>query len=150
MDLPDEKSRDLFERTQQHLDGYARLGLRVLVVAKKELNDSEYAEWSILHSEAENSLHRRDKLLYESYSRMETRMTLLGATGIEDRLQEGVPQTIESLRKAGIVVWVLTGDKQETAVNIAYSCRLFSQDMETVHLNARSRDVAEVTIRYVE
>lgn len=53
-----------------------------------------------------------------------------GATGIEDRLQDGVPETIEALRKAGIVVWVLTGDKQETAVNIAYSCALFQPNME--------------------
>lgn len=53
-----------------------------------------------------------------------------GATGIEDRLQDGVPETIQALRKAGIVVWVLTGDKQETAINIAYSCALFQPSME--------------------
>ena len=50
-----------------------------------------------------------------------------GATGIEDRLQEGVPDTVAALREAGIQLWVLTGDKQETAVNIAYSCRLLDQ-----------------------
>ena len=58
----------------------------------------------------------------------------------------GVPETIQHLRQAGIVVWVLTGDKQETAVNIAYSCKLFSQDMQIIKLNARNRDVAEATI----
>lgn len=56
--------------------------------------------------------------------------TTVGATGIEDRLQDGVPETIQALRDAAIVVWVLTGDKQETAVNIAYSCALFTPDME--------------------
>ena len=45
-----------------------------------------------------------------------------GATGIEDRLQDGVPETIAALRKAGLQIWVLTGDKQETAINIAYAC----------------------------
>lgn len=57
-----------------------------------------------------------------------------GATGIEDRLQDGVPETIKAMRNAGIVVWVLTGDKQETAVNIAYSCALFSSDMEVRYI----------------
>ena len=60
----------------------------------------------------------REKLLMDSYWRIEKKLTLLGATGIEDKLQEGVPNTIANLRLAGIVVWVLTGDKQETAINI--------------------------------
>ena len=75
----------------------------------------------------QNSLQRRDRLLAESFSHIESDLSLLGTTGIEDRLQDGVPDTIASLRAAGIVVWVLTGDKQETAVNIAYSCKLFAQ-----------------------
>merc|ERR1719320_573820 len=86
---------------------------------------------------------KRDKLLMDSYNRIENKMKLVGATGIEDRLQEGVPDAIARLREAGIVVWVLTGDKQETAINIAYSCRLFSTDMEVIKVNARSRDAAE-------
>ena len=79
------------------------------------------------HTAAENSLHNRERLLSESYNAVERRLKLLGSTGIEDKLQDGVPEAISKLRRAGIVVWVLTGDKQETAVNIAYSCRLFSQ-----------------------
>lgn len=96
----------------------------------------------------QNALHQRDRLLFESYNRMEWNLSLLGATGIEDRLQEGVPETIENLRDGGIIVWVLTGDKQETAINIAYSCRLFSQSMQVLKLNARSRDAAEAAIRF--
>ena len=57
-----------------------------------------------------------------------------------------VPETINSLRKAGIVVWVLTGDKQETAINIAYACSLFAPDMEVIKLNARSKNAAEAAI----
>lgn len=57
-----------------------------------------------------------------------------------------MPETIGSLRKAGIVVWVLTGDKQETAVNIAYACSLFSADMDVIKLNARSKNAAEAAI----
>ena len=78
---------------------------------------------------------------------MEWDLSLLGAMGIEDKLQEGVPDSIENLRRAGIVVWVLTGDKQETAVNIAYSCNLFAQNCEVIKLNARSRDAAEAAIK---
>ena len=88
----------------------------------------------------------REKLLMDSYWRIEKKLTLLGATGIEDKLQEGVPNTIANLRLAGIVVWVLTGDKQETAINIAYSCKLFTQNMEIIKLNAHSRDTAEQII----
>ena len=62
-----------------------------------------------------------------------------GATGIEDRLQEGVPESIEALHKAGIKIWMLTGDKQETAVNIAYACRLLEPDDKLFVLNAQSK-----------
>ena len=59
----------------------------------------------------------------DCYNSLESKMRLIGATGIEDRLQEGVPDAIARLRQAGVVVWVLTGDKQETAINIAFSCK---------------------------
>lgn len=63
----------------------------------------------------------------------------IGATGIEDRLQDGVPETIASLRKAGLQIWVLTGDKQETAINIAYACKLLDPEEEIITLNADSQ-----------
>ena len=136
------------EKTVQNINSYAKDGLRTLVMAKKTLEEDEYQEWAAEHSVAENSLHQRDRLLFESYNKMEWDMTLLGATGIEDKLQEGVPETIANLRKAGIVVWVLTGDKQETAINIAYSCKLFSKNMDIIKLNARSRDAADRIIQF--
>lgn len=70
------------------------------------------------------------KLLVASFS---------GATGIEDRLQDGVPETITALRKAGLQIWVLTGDKQETAINIAYACKLLDPEEEILTLNADSQ-----------
>jgi len=134
---------DLLEVTQAHLLEYSKIGLRVLMAATRNLTEDEYQDWAVQHQAAENALEKRDKLLMESYNRMENKMRLVGATGIEDRLQDGVPEAIARLREAGIVVWVLTGDKQETAINIAHSCRLFSSDMEVIKLNARSRDAAE-------
>merc|ERR1719228_2315590 len=110
------------------------------------LTEEEYQDWLTEYNKAANSLERRDKLLMDSYNSAESKMRMVGATGIEDRLQEGVPDAIARLREAGIVVWVLTGDKQETAINIAYSCRLFSTDMEVIKLNARSRDAAESSL----
>lgn len=62
-------------------------------------------------------------------------MVLLGATAIEDKLQDGVPDTIHTLQMAGIKVWVLTGDRQETAINIGLSCRLISESMNLVIIN---------------
>lgn len=78
------------------------------------------------------SLENRERRLRESFASLESNLTLLGATGIEDRLQDGVPETIASLISAGISVWVLTGDKPETAINIAYSAKLFTQQMELI------------------
>lgn len=63
----------------------------------------------------------------------------IGATGIEDRLQEGVPESIEALHEAGIKIWMLTGDKQETAVNIAYACKLLAPEDKLFILNTQSK-----------
>jgi len=136
----------LIESTQEHLANYAKVGLRVLMAAVRTLGEEEYNDWLEDHNHAVNALEKRDKLLMDSYNRIENKMKLVGATGIEDRLQEGVPDAIARLREAGIVVWVLTGDKQETAINIAYSCKLFSPGMEVIKLNARSRDAAESSL----
>merc|ERR1719410_985366 len=133
----------LLEDTQEHLKSYAEDGLRTLMTGVRLLSEEEYQDWVTEFNKASNSLEKRDKLLMDSYNTLENRMRLVGATGIEDRLQEGVPDAIARLREAGIVVWVLTGDKQETAINIAFSCKLFSPNMEVIKLNARSRDAAE-------
>lgn len=122
----------LRERTQQQLNRYAREGLRILVMAKRELTLEEYTQWLARHQKLEISMENRERQIRDSYGQLECGLTLLGATGIEDRLQEGVPETIASLLAAGISIWVLTGDKPETAINIAYSAKLFTQQMELI------------------
>ncbi|KAK3855690.1 hypothetical protein Pcinc_037925, partial [Petrolisthes cinctipes] len=144
----DESAQLRILRTHHHLHTYSKIGLRVLCMAKRVLSPREYEEWAGRHKEAENALSNRENLLQDSYCRIEKEFKLLGATGIEDRLQEGVPETIQAMRGAGIVVWVLTGDKQETAVNIAYACALFVPNMEIIMLNARRKDQAERTIHF--
>ncbi|XP_053559967.1 phospholipid-transporting ATPase VD [Bombina bombina] len=135
--------------TQKHLDGYAKGGLRTLCIAKKVMTDPEYAEWLHSHFLAETSIDHREELLYESALRLENELMLLGATGIEDRLQEGVPDTIESLRKAGIKIWMLTGDKQETAVNIAYACKLLEHDDKIFYLNRQDKEACEALMNNI-
>lgn len=139
--------KKIITTTQQQLNGYARQGLRVLVMAKKIISVGEYTEWSRKHNECELSCDNHDRKVRDSYCNIEKNLTLLGATGIEDRLQEGVPETLLALMEAGIVVWVLTGDKPETAINIAYSAKLFAPDMEVLKLMARSKEAAESTIK---
>ncbi|XP_044274207.1 phospholipid-transporting ATPase VD [Varanus komodoensis] len=134
------------EKTQMHLDEYAKKGLRTLCIAMKVLSRQEYEEWLKGHYLAESSIANREELLSESAMKLENNLTLLGATGIEDRLQDGVPETIEALHKAGISIWMLTGDKRETAVNIACSCKLINPVDQVFTLAADSLHDCENTI----
>ena len=134
-------------KIRQQLHSYARQGLRTLVMARRSLSVQEYESWKQKYVEIEASNENRERRLRETYSSLENHLTLLGVTGIEDKLQTGVPEAMASLVSAGIVVWVLTGDKLETAVNIAYSACLFSPAMQLLRLQARSKSVAENMIR---
>lgn len=132
--------RHIREQTEKHLDMYAREGLRTLCIAKKVLEEEEYEVWLKRQLLAESSIENREELLLDSAQRLETDLTLLGCTGIVDRLQEDVPETIEALQEAGIKVWVLTGDKQETAVNIANACKLLRSNDRLLTANCGSKD----------
>ncbi|KAL6088198.1 hypothetical protein STEG23_000715, partial [Scotinomys teguina] len=139
----EKKLKRIQARTQKHLDLYARDGLRTLCIAKKVVNEEDFQRWASFRREAEASLDNREELLMETAQHLENHLTLLGATGIEDRLQEGVPDTIAALREAGIQLWVLTGDKQETAVNIAYSCKLLDQTDTVYSINTENKETCE-------
>ena len=104
----------------------------------QEFTDEEYSKWLLERRNAEVAIEDRDTLLFESARSAECRLELLGATGIEDKLQTKVPEAIADLLEAGMKVWVLTGDKQETAINVGYSTHLINPDMEVVVLNAYS------------
>uniref|UniRef100_A0AAQ6A609 Phospholipid-transporting ATPase n=1 Tax=Amphiprion ocellaris TaxID=80972 RepID=A0AAQ6A609_AMPOC len=147
MDLaetPKEHAQEIYshirEQTQKHLDSYAREGLRTLCIAKKVPLLEEYDVWLKDQLLAESSIENREELLLASAERLETNLTLLGTTGIVDRLQEEVPETIETLQRAGIKVWVLTGDKQETAINIAYACKLLHANDQLLTANCGSKN----------
>ncbi|XP_068247329.1 LOW QUALITY PROTEIN: phospholipid-transporting ATPase IF-like [Palaemon carinicauda] len=126
--------RQVYELTNNHINDYAMIGLRTLAVARRELTPELYEQFSQDLNKARQKLDGREEAVTEVMNRMEDGLTLLGATGVEDLLQDGVQETLESLRVAGIKVWVLTGDKVETAVNIAYSCGHFKKFMTVLGL----------------
>ncbi|XP_073518558.1 phospholipid-transporting ATPase IB isoform X4 [Phyllobates terribilis] len=134
------------EQTLNHLEQFASEGLRTLCIAYVDLDESEYKEWLVVHNEASVVLKDRVQKLEECYELIEKNLMLLGATAIEDQLQGGVPETISTLMKAEIKIWVLTGDKQETAINIGYSCRLVSQTMSLILVNEDSLDATRETL----
>ncbi|XP_023571715.1 phospholipid-transporting ATPase FetA isoform X2 [Octodon degus] len=125
---------DLIDVTMEHLDDFATEGLRTLMVAYRELDAAFFQTWSHKHSAAYLSLEDREYKLSVVYKEIEKDLMLLGATAIEDKLQDAVPETIITLNKAQIKIWVLTGDKQETAVNIAYACSIFEDEMDEVFM----------------
>nr|XP_023694700.1 phospholipid-transporting ATPase ID-like isoform X2 [Paramormyrops kingsleyae] len=126
----------LMDITTEHLNEFAGEGLRTLVLAHKELDEAYFQSWKARHHEASTALEEREEKLDELYEEIEKDLLLLGATAIEDKLQDGVPQAIEELSKADIKIWVLTGDKQETAENIGYSCNLLREEMDEVFIVA--------------
>ncbi|XP_063696555.1 phospholipid-transporting ATPase IA isoform X8 [Culicoides brevitarsis] len=128
------------ELTLRHLEEFATEGLRTLCCAVSIIPPDVYEDWKHTYHKASTSLVGRERKVEDAADLIETNLTLLGATAIEDKLQEGVPETIASLIKANISIWVLTGDKQETAINIGYSCKLLSHGMELIILNEESLD----------
>ena len=124
--------------TYLHLEEFATEGLRTLVLAQKDLSAQEYSDWNAEYSAAMRDILNREKRVAAVSEKIERDMVLIGATAIEDRLQDKVPESIKRLREAGIKVWVLTGDKIETAVNIGYSCNLLSNTMTRVTVDSAS------------
>ncbi|KAI6770313.1 hypothetical protein HG530_004942 [Fusarium avenaceum] len=115
---------ETFTKCFKHMDDFATEGLRTLLFAQKFITEQEYQVWKKVWDEASTSLNNRQKHIEEAGDMIEQSFDLVGATAIEDKLQKGVPETIERLRKANIKIWMLTGDKRETAINIAHSARI--------------------------
>ncbi|KAK4485891.1 hypothetical protein RD792_008542 [Penstemon davidsonii] len=124
------------------VEQYAQLGLRTLCLAWRELEDEEYQEWAVMFKEANSSLVDREWRVAEVCQRLEHDFEILGVAAIEDRLQDGVPETIETLRKAGLNFWMLTGDKQNTAIQIALSCNFVSPEPkgQLLMINGKTED----------
>ena len=108
---------------------FASEGLRTLVLGVKLLTEESANEWLEEFKSASTSIEKRDDKLTQVALDIERDLHIVGATAIEDRLQDGVPETIANLERAGIKLWVLTGDKRETAIEIGYSTKVFTPKM---------------------
>ncbi|KAH8336644.1 hypothetical protein KR074_012146 [Drosophila pseudoananassae] len=141
-------------KTDAHISDFARMGLRTLAIARRLVTEEQYQDFLVELAQANNSLESRKQLSEECYAKIECNLDLLGATAVEDALQDDVADTLVSLQAAGIKIWVLTGDKVETALNIALSCghippnskKYFIIDCKNreemlLHLNALDREV---------
>uniref|UniRef100_A0A3Q3VS05 Phospholipid-transporting ATPase n=1 Tax=Mola mola TaxID=94237 RepID=A0A3Q3VS05_MOLML len=136
------------EITLKHLEQFATEGLRTLCFAVADVSESSYQQWLEIHRRASTSLQNRALKLEESYELIERNLQLLGATAIEDKLQDKVPETIETLMKADIKIWILTGDKQETAINIGHSCKLLTKNMGMLVINEDTLDSTRETLSH--
>ncbi|XP_058252931.1 phospholipid-transporting ATPase IA isoform X4 [Hemibagrus wyckioides] len=134
--------------TLKHLEQFATEGLRTLCFAVADISESLYQQWQEVHHRACTSLQNRALKMEESYELIEKNLQLLGATAIEDKLQDHVPETIETLMKADIKIWILTGDKQETAINIGHSCKLLTKNMGLLVINEETLDGTRETLSH--
>jgi magnesium-transporting ATPase (P-type) len=114
----------LLARQEADLAAFAREGLRTLVIASKVIPEAEYRDWDDRFQTASRLFEGRDEALDALGNEVEAGLELIGATAIEDKLQDGVPAAVATLLAANVRVWMITGDKQETAINIAVSCAL--------------------------
>ncbi len=121
---------ELSEWLDEESGNMAREGLRTLVYAKKPMTESQYEAFAAKMSEAELSMQNRQRRVQDVVNTLETGLKLVGLTGVDDKLQTDVKPTLESIRYAGVKVWMLTGDKLETAVCIAKSSRLIAPNQK--------------------
>jgi phospholipid-translocating ATPase len=133
----------VIERTFQHINDFATEGLRTLLYGYKFLDEGEYKEWKKVYLDATTSLVDRTNLIELAGDLIEQNLELAGATAIEDKLQKGVPQAIDKLRRANIKMWMLTGDKRETAINIGHSCRLIKDYSSVTVLDYEAGEVEQ-------
>lgn len=132
---------------QSQLFDFSSEGLRVLLVGKKNLTEEEAEDYERRYNLARNALSDRNKRLEELAEEFEKGLEIIGITAIEDKIQEKVPETIQGLRNAGIKIWMLTGDKQETAINIGYSSKLLTPDMTLTKINTKSIEEAQTLLK---
>ncbi|CAN6178171.1 unnamed protein product [Urochloa humidicola] len=134
--------RKLEEDTRRHINEYSDSGLRTLVLAYRVLDEKDYKEFNEKLNAAKTSVSAdRDEKIEEAADSIERGLILLGATAVEDKLQKGVPECIDRLAQAGIKIWVLTGDKMETAINIGFACSLLRQGMTQIIITLEQPDI---------
>ncbi|KAM0786967.1 hypothetical protein ACM66B_002385 [Microbotryomycetes sp. NB124-2] len=145
--LAADHDQELMQSTTRHLEDFANAGLRTLCISSKYITEDEFTKWSKIYDAACASIDDRDEQIEKACELIEGDLTILGATALEDKLQVGVPEAIQQLHKAGIKLWILTGDKLQTAIEIGFSCNLLSNEMDIIILSAESEEGATAQIK---
>ncbi|KNE59459.1 phospholipid-translocating P-type ATPase, flippase [Allomyces macrogynus ATCC 38327] len=122
----------LMQATLGHLQWFANDGLRTLCVAARNIDEDAFRDWHARYQSAGMLAVGRDEAMDEIAEELERDLVLMGATAIEDKLQDQVPETIAKLLAAGIRIWVLTGDKVETAITVGFSCNLLERSQNLI------------------
>eukprot|EP00092_Neocalanus_flemingeri_P034853 GFUD01037928.1.p1 GENE.GFUD01037928.1~~GFUD01037928.1.p1 ORF type:complete len:1087 (-),score=203.66 GFUD01037928.1:753-4013(-) len=137
----------VLSKAQEQIDEFARDGLRTMALGMRDIPQNEFDDWHKEWRKASVQIKDRDEALDKAAIMIEKDLVLVGITAIEDKLQDYVPETIANLLEAQIHVWVLTGDKQETAINIGRSCKMITDDMcPLIQINADKVEDAEKII----
>lgn len=131
----------IYRKTQKVVDKYANEGLRTLFVAERIIPRDEFDQWFKYVKEHKVLTSGREKALAEDNEKIERDMTLIGSTAIEDRLQDEVGDTIRFMKRTGIKVWVLTGDKVGTAINIGFSAGLLDSNMDQYLVDGKESSI---------
>ena len=118
-------------------------------MSKKVLDEEFYDIWNKKFKVAAVAIKNREELLDEINEEIEKDMELVGVTAVEDKLQQDVENTISFIKQANIQIWVLTGDKLETAINIALSCHLFTEHMQKIIIDVTSEEEFNVQVRSI-
>ena len=129
------ENKVILEKTNDYLSEFAKKGYRTLMVAYKEISEEDYKSWNDKLGEVMKNPGHTEEEVFNLYDEMEKNLKILGSTAIEDALQDDVDSTINSMLSTGMKIWMLTGDKLETAKNIAISCKLFDNDMKIYEIS---------------
>ena len=126
---------ECFKKISNDIEYFSNLGYRTLMIAYREINENDFNKWrENLHLDDLN-IQKKHKIIEKYYDLIEKRFEILGATIVEDKLQDKVPETIKEIKSAGIRFWVLTGDKMSTAESIGFSCNLLSKEQQIFKLS---------------
>ena len=136
------------EITKQHVDDFAKRGLRTLCYSFKTIPEGEYQEWFKKYNKTKENLNKDQKEIDTLIKEIESNCFLLGATALEDQLQDNVEKDIQDFIDAGINVWMLTGDKMDTAESIGHSIKLFDSDTEVFKITGSNQE--EITNKMKE
>ena len=147
--LSKNSNSQILTQSKYYVDKFSAQGLRTLFVAMKVISNKEYSTFAKELNEALMSLTDKDKKVNEACDKIEKNLYLIGTTIVEDKLQDKVPETIRDLRLADIKIWMLTGDKMNTAYNIGLSCNLISIDMKTFNICGIEPKVDSLTLEII-